>query len=163
MEAKKINLFIVDDDKIIVTGLKYYLQNRFGESMQISTFYTGESCLEKINKETHIVILDYFLDGKDGIQTLKAIKVINPQTEVIMLTGNEDIAIAIESFRMGAKDYVVKGHSSWKKIASVVSRIITAPIRLLVEEFGVTKYMAIFLLTFVIMGIVVLCTLWAMK
>jgi DNA-binding NarL/FixJ family response regulator len=155
METQGINLFIVDDNKLMVADLKYYLQNRFGVSVRISTFSDGESCLEKIDKDTHIVILDYFLDGKNGLEILKLIKEVNPKTEVIMLSSNEDIVLAIESFRNGATDYVVKGQGSWKKITKLVNYIITEPIRILVREFGVTKFTAIFLLTFVSMGIVV--------
>ena len=163
METQGLNLFIVDDNKLMVTDLKHYLKNRFGGSVRISTFNDGESCLEKVDKKTNIVILDYFLDGINGLEILKSIKAINPKTEVIMLSGNEDMAVAIETFRAGAKDYVVKGHGAWKRITKLVNHIITEPIRLLVSEFGVSKYMAIFLLTFVTMGILVLSVLYLMK
>jgi len=115
METQGINLFIVDDDKLMVTALKTFLQNRFGMSVKISTFNDGDSCLKKVNNETEIVILDYSMEGKNGLETLRSIKDINPKTEVIMLSGNEDVAVAVESFRMGAKDYVIKGQGSWKK------------------------------------------------
>ncbi len=155
MEMQGLNLFIVDDNKLMVTGLKNYLQNRFGVSIRISTFMNGESCLEKVDKETHIVILDYFMEGKNGLEILKSIKAINPKTEVIMLSGNEDMALAVETFRAGAKDYVVKGTGSLNKIFKIVNYIITEPIRIMVREFGVSKYMAIFLLTFLTMGLAV--------
>jgi two-component system, NtrC family, response regulator AtoC len=163
METQGLNLFIVDDNKLMVSTLKDYLQNRFGLGIQISTFHDGESCIAKVDKETHIVILDYFMKGKNGLDTLKSIKAINPKTEVIMLSGNEDMALVIDSFRAGANDYVVKGAGAWKKISKTVSHIITAPIRLMVMEFGVSKYFAIFILTFVSMGLVVVLALNLMK
>jgi DNA-binding NtrC family response regulator len=163
MQTQGLNLFIVDDNTSMVTALKQYLINRFGISVQISTFSDGESCLEKVDEKTHIVILDHFMQGKNGVEILKSIKTINPKTEVIMLSSNEDMAVAIESFRAGATDYVVKGPSSWKKITKLVNHIITAPIRIIVKEFGVSKFMAIFLLTFVTMGIVVFTVLHVMK
>ena len=70
METQGINLFIVDDNKSMVTMLKNYLSNRFGAGIKISTFYDGEICLEKVNKQTNIVILDYFLNGKNGLEIL---------------------------------------------------------------------------------------------
>ena len=163
METQGTNLFIVDDNKLMVIDLKHYLKNRFGGSVNISTFYDGESCLEEVDKDTNIVILDYFLEGKNGLETLKAIKAINPKTEVIMLSGNKDIALAIETFRMGAKDYVIKGNGAWKKITNLVGYVITEPIRILGREFGLSKYMAIFLITFVTMGIGIFCMLHTMK
>jgi DNA-binding NtrC family response regulator len=163
MQTQGLNLFIVDDNKSLVTALKLYLQSKFGISLKISTFNDGESCLEKVNQDTHIVILDHFMEGKNGVEVLKSIKAINPNTEVIMLSNHADMAIAVESFRAGAIDYVVKGPSSWNRITKHVSHIITAPIRLIVKEFGVSKYMAIFLLTFVTMGIVVFTVLQTIK
>ena len=163
MNAQGINMFLVDDNKLTVTDLKHFLSNRFGADLNISVFYDGESCLEKIDEKTHIVILDYFLDGKNGLEVLKLIKEINPKTEVIMLSSNEDIVLAIDTFRNGATDYVIKGNGSLKKISKLVYRIITEPIRIIVREFGVSKYMAIFLLTFVSMGVVVLSVLYSMK
>lgn len=163
METQGINLFIVDDNKLLVTDLKHYLQTRFGVSLKISTFDDGESCLKKVDKDTGIVILDYYMVGKDGLETLESIKAINPKTEVIMLSGNEDIAVAIESFRMGANDYVIKGPGSLKKISKVVNYIITAPIRLLVKEFGVSRYMANFVVIFSSMAIMILLALYKIK
>lgn len=161
METQKLNLFIVDDDQLLITELKYYLLNRFGLSINISTFIDGESCLEKINKDTHVVILDHFLNGKNGLEVLKLIKGINPKTEVIMYSGSEDIGIAIETFRAGATDYVVKGQGALKKISKLLNYIITEPIRLIVKEFGVSKYLAIFLLTFILMATTIICVLHA--
>jgi DNA-binding NarL/FixJ family response regulator len=162
MKTQGINLFIVDDNKLLVTDLKYYLQSRFGLGVRISIFNDGESCLKKVNKDTDIVILDYYLEGKNGMEILKAIKLINIKTQVIMLSSNEDIGLAIESFRQGAKDYIVKGWGSLTKVARIVNYIITEPIRLMVKEFGVSRYMATFLVTFIAMGILVFCVLKAM-
>ena len=163
MENHEINLFIVDDNKFTVTALKHYLQNRFKFGVKVSTFYDGESCLKKVDKKTDIVILDYFMEGKNGLETLKAIKMINPKTEVVMLSSNEDMSLAVETFRAGAMDYVIKGEGSRKKIIGLVNYIIAKPLRFIVREFGVSKIVAIFLLTFAMMAVVVLCSLYAMK
>ncbi|MES2285101.1 MAG: response regulator [Bacteroidota bacterium] len=165
MTDPKLNIFIVDDNKLLVISLKKYLENRFGSSINISTFYDGESCLENINKNTHIVILDYFLDGmninaKNGIEILKEIKKHNAKTEVIMLSRNEDVAVAIESFRAGASGYVVKGDNSLDKIISLINRTITEPIRIMVREFGVPKFLTLFLFVFIGMATAIY---WVMK
>ncbi len=155
MNAPTLNLFIVDDDITAVKGLRKYLAARFGDNLTISTFYNGESALKMVNSDTNIVILDFNLGNEDGNQVLKAIKAINPKTEVIMLTSNEDIGIAIESFRGGATDYVLKGGQAWKKIEKQIYRILLYPINFMVKELRVSKLLAIFLLTFVTMGVAV--------
>lgn len=152
MKSRMLNLFIVDDNPMTLVGLSHYLRNRFGNDIIISTFGSGKSALEKVTADTDIVILDYFLEGENGNDVLKSIKLVNPETEVIMLSANEDMGIAIESFRNGAKDYVLKGKNSWKRITSLVYSVITYPIRIMVKEFGINKYIAIFVFTFLIMG-----------
>ncbi|MFL5764057.1 MAG: response regulator [Bacteroidia bacterium] len=159
MEAHGLNLYIVDDNVSMVTALKQYLQSRFGNGLKISTFSSGESCIQRVNKDTDIVILDYYMDGKNGIETLKSIKEINPATEVIMLSSNEDIGTAIESYREGAAEYIVKGPTAWKRVSSAINNVFTAPIRFMEREFGVSKFTAIFLMTFITMGIVVIAIL----
>ncbi len=163
METPRLNLFIVDDNKSLVVALKQFLQNKFGTNLIISTFYDGESCLEKVNQYTDMVILDHFLNGKNGLEVLKEIKEINPKTEVIMLSSNEDIALAIQTFRAGAKDYIIKGPSSWNKLTQLIHHVVTEPIRIIIREFGVSKFMAIFLLTFITMGVVVFIALYNMS
>ena len=155
MSTQALNLFIVDDNQLMVTGLRNYLNKRFDSDLNISIFYNGASLLEKVDKDTNIVILDYYLEGENGNDILEAIKRINSSTQVIMLSSNEEIATAIDSFRKGASDYVVKGEKAWKKIASLVYNIITYPVRIMVKEFKVRKYLAIFMLTFIITGIIV--------
>ncbi len=163
MKTQETNLFIVDDDKLMVTALEHHLRKKFGNGVRISSFYDGDSCLKKVNKDTDIVILDYYMEGKNGLEVLKSIKSINPKTEVIMLSNNKDMVLAVETFRAGAKDYVIKDNDSWKKITQLINYIVTEPIRIMVREFGISKFMAVFLLTFIAMGIITLGVLWAIK
>lgn len=158
METQGLNLFIVDDNKSMVYALKQYLTGKFGGKLRISTFYDGESCLRSINEQTDVVILDYFLSGKNGNEILRSIKELNPRTEVIMLSSSESVETAVESFRLGAKNFVVKNNNAWRKLSVLLDTIIIQPFRY-VWEFGVAKFLTIFLLTFGIMGLVVLIIL----
>lgn len=165
MKNPKLNIFIVDDNKLLVISLKKYLENRFGFNVNISTFYDGESCLANINESTHIVILDYFFDGenrnaKNGIEILKEIKKHNAKTKVIMLSRNEDVAVAVESYRAGASEFIIKGDNSLDKLISLINRTITEPIRIMVREFGVPKFLTLFLFVFIGMATTIY---WVMK
>src|ERR1700741_888299 len=103
------NLFIVDDNPLMVTALRNYLQTRFGASLTISTFLSGASALKEVDRNTGIVILDYVLPGENGNDILRSIKRINPKTEVIMLSSNDEIGTAIDAFRGGASNYCLNG------------------------------------------------------
>jgi two-component system OmpR family response regulator len=155
MQSQALNLFIVDDNALMVMALKKYLMERFGSGVNIKTFASGEECLNSINEDTNIVILDYHLEGKNGNEVLKSIKERNPATQVIMFSSNENIGTAVESLRLGATDFVVKGHSGWKKISKLVNGILTAPLRYIVREFRIEKFMSIFFLTFILLAIII--------
>ncbi len=159
MKTKELNLFIVENDLLVGMALEDYLKKRFASCIRISTFKDGESCLEEVDSNTHVVILNHSLEGAKGLEVLKSIKETNPNTEVIMLSDREDIALAIESYQAGANNTVVKGTGSRKKLAVHVKRILMAPIRIIVMELGLSKRLAMFVVSFVTVGIVVLCVL----
>jgi DNA-binding NtrC family response regulator len=153
-----LNLFIVDDNRSMLYALRQYLSGKFGNKLKISTFEDGETCLKNINENTDVVILDYFLGEKNGNDILKTIKEKNPRTEVIMLSSNESVETAVESFRLGARNFVVKNNSAWRKISVLLETAIIQPLKY-VWEFPVTKFLAVFTATFATMGTFVLLVL----
>lgn len=119
----QINIFIVDDNKIFSLALKGDIENTFVDlPVIIYLFETGEKCMEKfIEIRPQVVILDYNLnkkypDAADGIKILDWIKKENKETNVIMLTNDDNIDIALKSFHHGASDYIVKSETQFKKI-----------------------------------------------
>jgi two-component system response regulator AtoC len=162
MKRQKLNLFIVDENKA-GEELKNYLSDRFGNRVKITAFIDGKSCLEEVESDTHIVILTCSPEDKNGIIILKSIKAANPATEVIMLSEREDIVLTIESSRAGAKDLVVKGTGSDKKLTYIIRRIVMTPIRIIVKELGLSQRIAMFVMSFITVGIVVLFGLYYMK
>ena len=122
-KSNQINIFIVEDNNVFRMALKADIENTFTKkNIKIHLFETGEACKE-IFKEVkpEVVILDYNLNSKfpnaiNGIKVLDWIKKSNPNTNVIMLTSEDDIEIALKSFHHGASDYVVKSETKFKKI-----------------------------------------------
>ncbi len=163
MNTEKLNLFIVDDNKLTVSSMRNFLSKRFGNDLNISTFYSGESVLKNVNENTNMVILDYFLGDANGNNILKSIKKINPKTQVIMLSKNEDVEIAIQAYRRGASTFIVKDGDSIRKISNIIYDILTYPIRYMVREWGFSKYFAIFIMTFITLGIISYVALTLMR
>ena len=155
MRKHVVNLFIVDDDKLTATLLKHLLESKLRDHINITTFEDGESCLKKIDSDTHIIILDYFMKAINGLEVLKAIKVINPKAEVIMLTSNEDDIIAIEALRAGAKDYLAKGVGSQKKVIRLVNTIVANRLKLALKKNSRANYAIGCLIALAVIGIIV--------
>jgi len=109
MKTQSLNLFIVDDNMVTVKELKDYLSNRFGEGIRILTFNNSKSCLEKIDENTNIVVLNNHIKDENNVDILKSIKETNPNTEIILLSENRDIVSAIGLYRAGARGLVIKG------------------------------------------------------
>lgn len=141
MKTYVLNLFIVDDDSLKLAELKNYLDNRFGTSISISIFNNNESMLKKIERYTNIVIADFSLE--EGSKILNTVREINPKTEFIMLSNQEDIALEIISFQTGSVDYVIQGEKLWNK-KSLIYKIASSPIRLILGAFGANKLRAMF-------------------
>ena len=156
MKDRETTLFIVNPNEQMAIRLKNYLAEKFGQKLNTRTFDNGRSCLDSVTKKTDIVILSDLPKDHQSLGILKLIKSTNHRTEVIILSKNEDIALALESFIAGAKDYVLIGRGAWSRVAKQVMRIAGSPARIIAEEFQISLFLAIFLLIFVIIGAVFL-------
>jgi DNA-binding NtrC family response regulator len=97
---------LVDDEKDFLEVLAKRLRKR---KLTLITNNSGEEALSTIKSTPiDIVVLDMKMPQMDGLQTLRAIKTINPALEVIMLTGHADVEAAVEGMELGAFDYLIK-------------------------------------------------------
>ena len=102
----KIKLLFVDDDKTFGKVMKKEL-TRMGYSVVCAD--CGEKAIDTLKKRNfELIILDIKMPGIGGLNTLKSVKEIDPEVEVIMLTGRAAIESAVESMKMGAYDYITK-------------------------------------------------------
>ncbi len=115
----------MDENYQLVSSLKSNLKSRFGLSLNISSFTSGTSTLEMINQDTSIVILGYYNAGDAGNELIKLIKIKNPSTSIILLSGIENVISAINSFKSGVTDFVLKGEDAQNRIISIIDNILT--------------------------------------
>jgi len=156
---KEYTLFIVDDDPMQLEMLKDHL-SKF-KNFTIRTFATGEEAMVHLHEKPSIIILDYNLnssvkDAKNGLDILKLIKKESPDTEIIMLSGQEKIEVAVNIMKYGAFDYVVKNESSFYRAENALFNIVRR--FKLVREAKLFKRLAMifaigFLLLLIIIGI----------
>lgn len=160
MRNDAINVFILNDNVEVAGKLRRYLVKRFGNLLNISLFFSSRSCLKMMDNHVDLVVVDDYLyengdKGTPGIDVLKRIKQEHPQTEVVILASNEDVGSAVTAMQSGARDYIPNKHGAWQKVLRIIDQTIHQPIRYLVAEYGVTVFVAIFLTTFVVMGVAV--------
>jgi DNA-binding NtrC family response regulator len=124
--ADKRYIFLVDDEPIQNEMLKDYLNERF--VYDIKTFDNGEEMLKDMHLHPEIVVLDYHLsaqkpDAKNGVEVLRILKDKYPDVQVIMLSGQDKIDVAIDSMKYGAYDYVVKGETAFSRTENVLNNV----------------------------------------
>ncbi len=101
-----IRVLLVDDEAHFRQALERRLLKR---EMRVKGVDSGEAALEALGQEpVDVVILDMRMPGMNGLETLRGIKEIAPETEVILLTGQVDLESAMRGLEMGALDYCIK-------------------------------------------------------
>jgi two-component system nitrogen regulation response regulator NtrX len=110
-------ILIVDDEESICQTLGGILTD---EGYEVVTAGSGEEALRVLEEEQpHLVLLDIWLPGMDGIETLKAIKAGHPQLQIVMMSGHGSIETAVKSTKLGAFDFIEKPLSLEKVILVV--------------------------------------------
>lgn len=127
MNRSKIKLFLVDDDALFLKTLEI----EFGQKsdMEIETFPTGELCIQNLQKQPDLIILDYHLNGivkeaMNGIATLDKIKEFNSEIPVIMLSSQDKIEVAIDCMHHNASDYIVKSETAFVRLQKTIADIL---------------------------------------
>ena len=122
----KIKVFLVDDDAVYLKLSEIELLEQ--ADFDIETFPTGELCLKNLSQNPDLVVLDYDLNGIDknamnGIQTLDKIKRYNSDINVVMLSSQHEIEVAVNCMQHRAFDYIVKDATAYMRLKNVINRI----------------------------------------
>jgi DNA-binding response OmpR family regulator len=104
--TKHLKMLCVDDDD----QLRASLQQQFlDEGFDVETAIDGEMALEKIkNNQYDLVLLDMKMPKMDGMGVLREVRKLDKNPSIIMLTGVDEVATALECVKLGAKDYISK-------------------------------------------------------
>ncbi len=103
-EAFKI--FILEDDTWYGSMLHHYLS--MNPEYEVKRFETPGEFFGNLHEHPAVVTLDYSLPDCDGSEVLRRIKEFNKDIQVIIISGQEDVATAINLLKNGAFDYIVK-------------------------------------------------------
>ena len=110
-------ILVVDDEVSICQSVKAILSD---EGYQVLVAGSGEEAIKVVEEEMpQLVLLDIWLPGIDGLETLKAIKAAYPNVLVIMMSGHGTIETAVRATKLGAFDFIEKPLSLDKVIIIV--------------------------------------------
>src|SRR5712671_1621041 len=99
-------ILIVDDEAGIRESLSGVLAD---EGYSASSVESGEACLDLLRQAAFdVVLLDVWLPGVDGLETLEKIRELDNAPEVIMISGHGNIETAVRATKLGAYDFLEK-------------------------------------------------------
>lgn len=100
-----MKILVVDDEKLLVKGIKFNLEN---EGYTVDACYDGESAVNMARTgEYDLIILDLMMPKKDGLEACQEIRGFST-VPIIMLTARSEDADMLMGFESGADDYVTK-------------------------------------------------------
>lgn len=103
---KGVRVLVVDDEQGVRNTLSAVLRD---EGFEVETAESGEACLAILEERSfHAVLLDVWLPGRDGLETLKIIRRTGVDSAVIMISGHGTIETAVRATKLGAHDFVEK-------------------------------------------------------
>jgi DNA-binding response OmpR family regulator len=110
-------ILIIEDDTKTANAIRAGLR---GEGCDALVARTGEDGLFQLHAETFdLIVLDWMLPGRDGIEVLKAVRARGTKTPVLLLTARDSIEDRVLGLDSGADDYLVKPFA----FAELVARI----------------------------------------
>ena len=116
-ELKSLRVLIVDDEEVLRDVLEVVLRR---EGFDVVLAASGEEALNVLDtEEVDLVILDVMLPGISGIDTLRAVRISNPNLPVVVITAFSSIDGAIEAMKHGAFHYIPKPFKNEEVVLTV--------------------------------------------
>jgi two-component system nitrogen regulation response regulator NtrX len=110
-------ILIVDDEPGVRTALGGVLRD---EGYTVDTVDSGEACLERVVTQPYdVVLLDVWMPGIDGLETLQRLRERRVDAEVVIISGHGNVESAVRAIKLGAFDFVEKPLSLDKAVLVV--------------------------------------------
>ena len=114
-------VFIVEDEPWYGEMLKYHLS--LNPDYEVHLFDNAKDCLNNLSKKPDVICVDYNLPDLSGDVLFKRIKSYNTSIPVIIISGQEEISVALELLKDGVYDYIIKDDNTkeilWNSILHI--------------------------------------------
>ncbi|KAF0196493.1 MAG: atoC [Bacteroidetes bacterium] len=121
MAQEPLKIFIVEDDVIFAKIMSHHLT--LNPEYEVEIFPDGKSLLKNLYKNPTLVSLDYNLPDMTGLEVLKQVREFNPDLPVVIVSGQQDVATAIELLKKGAYDYILKDQDTKERLWNITKNI----------------------------------------
>lgn len=118
---RDLNILFVDDDPAFSRPIALYLNKHLGHNTKLANS-AEQAYAELLRSNFDVIILDYKLTDGSGLDVLRWISENKIDTPVIFVTGYGTEEVAVEAMKLGAYDYVNKGHISIDYVPVLIHR-----------------------------------------
>ena len=118
LQNNHLKIYILEDDRWYGAILEHHLSNN--PNYKVFKFEKERDFFNAMYEVPDVVTLDYSLKEMDGGQVLQKIKEISPTTEVIIISGQRDVATAVQLLKAGSFDYIVKDDDTIERLLNVM-------------------------------------------
>jgi two-component system response regulator RegA len=101
-----MNYLLIDDDSVFTSVLARVLTRR---GYSVTTACNGDEAMDQCRQTPiHRVVLDLKLERESGLSILQQLRDLQPEIQVVLLTGYSSISTAVEAIKLGAVNYLGK-------------------------------------------------------
>lgn len=128
-KMKENSVFIVDDNPVYAEALESFLKKSFPAMSNVRKFASGEEAISELDRDPGVIILDYYLNGEqesneNGLEMVKQIRDKKPKANIILLSGQKNINVAIEAAKECECHYIQKDDMAFKKVEHQIKELI---------------------------------------
>ncbi len=121
MAQEPLKIFIVEDDVIFAKIMSHHLS--LNPEYEVEIFADGKTLIKNLYKNPTLISLDYNLPDMTGLEVLRQIREFNPDLPVVIVSGQQDVATAIELLKKGAYDYILKDQDTKERLWNITKNI----------------------------------------
>lgn len=105
-DTERARVLVVDDESEVLELLSRFLA---GKRYRVQVARSGEEALQFLERQrADLVLLDIYMPGLGGLETLRKIRTLKPAPPVVVISGTHDVDLAKSMFAQGAVEYVMK-------------------------------------------------------
>ena len=121
MSPPPIRLLLVEDSAADADLLKHALAEASAESFQVTHVEMMAEAVHRLSNDSFdAILLDLSLPDSHGVKTVPQVNAAAPHLPIVVMTGLDDEATALEAVRQGAQDFLIKGHGDGRLVARAI-------------------------------------------
>lgn len=151
-------IFLIEDSIVYKDLLVSHLKSKKYTNLKI--YENGEACLKDIHLKPDLIILDYSVGSRTGLELMVQIQKEHPTIDFIFLSGQNDVEVAVRIMKIGAADYIVKNNEAPYNLIKSIDHLVTHTKRVKANKGFKIGVIGFFIMLFLIIMVILLMSIF---